>query len=82
MVRIKANNEIRKLFGDFTEDFEICDDSGRVLARVQRSTPWTDPDQWERLTPEITAEELKRRRTSNEPRYTTQEVIEYLNNLN
>lgn len=82
MVRIKANSEMRKLFDNFANDYEICDDAGRVLARVQRTTPWSDPDQWEPLTPEISAEELERRRNSNEARFTTQEVLEYLQGLN
>ncbi len=81
MVRIPADNEIRKLFRNFTEDFEICDDAGNVLARVQRTTPWSDPDQWEPMTPEISQEEIERRLATPGPTFTTAQVLEQLSKL-
>lgn len=81
MVRITADDELRKRLLNFSQDIEICDDVGQVLARVQRSTPWTDPEQWELLTPLTDERELERRRDSDEPRYTTQQVLDHLRSL-
>jgi hypothetical protein len=81
MVRITVDDELREKFHNFTEDVEICDEDGRVLARFQPSTPWTDPDQWEPLTPDISQEEIERRLASDGPRYTTAQVIEKLSKL-
>lgn len=81
MVRITTNDDIQKLFGNFSEDFEICDDAGNVLARLQRTTPWSDPDQWEPITPEITQEEIERRLAAPGPTYTTAQVLEKLSKL-
>ena len=81
MVRITVDDELRRRFQDFKEEVEICDEDGRVLARIQPSTPWTDPDEWEPLTPEISQEEIERRLAAGGPSYTTAEVIERLNTL-
>ncbi len=81
MIRITVDDELRRKFHHFKEDVEICDEEGRVLARFQPSTPWTDPDQWEPLTPEISQEEIARRLAAGGPRYTTAQVIERLSNL-
>lgn len=81
MLRITVNDVLRKTFGDFREDVELCDENGQVLGRFQVSAPWTDPDQWEPLTPEITQEEIERRLAEGGPTYTTAQVIEYLSKL-
>jgi hypothetical protein len=81
MLRIKVDDELRKRFGDFKQDVELCDEDGRVLGRFQISAPWTDPDQWEPLTPEITQEEIERRLTEGGATYTTAQVIEKLSKL-
>jgi hypothetical protein len=81
MVRVTVNDELRRMFHDFKDAVEICDEDGRVLARFQPSAPWTDPDQWEFLTPEISDEEIERRMAANGPRHTTAQVIEKLSKL-
>ncbi len=82
MVRITVDNELRKKLLDFTEDVEICDDTGEVLARVQRIMPWMVPDEeWEPLTPEISPEEIQRRLKEGGPTFTTEEVLEQLRKL-
>jgi hypothetical protein len=57
---------------------ELCDESGRVLGQF---IPKFDPARFEPLTPEISDEELRRREQSNEKRYTTAEVLAYLEKL-
>jgi len=46
-----------------------------------RSVPLIDPAEWEPVTPDVTEEELDRRAVSTEKRYTTAEVIAYLESL-
>jgi hypothetical protein len=46
-----------------------------------RFIPALDPSQYEPLQPQISDEELQRRRNSNEKRYTTAEVLAYLEKL-
>jgi hypothetical protein len=81
MIRINVDAEIRAKLQNPRENIEICDDDGQVLATFRRSTPLTDPENWEPLTPEVTEEELERLRNSDEPRYTTQEVLDYLHGI-
>jgi hypothetical protein len=81
MVRITIDDELRRKFLDFTDDIELSDESGRVLARFQRSTPWSDPDQWEPITPEISPEEIQQRLNLYERSYTTIEVLDKLGKL-
>jgi hypothetical protein len=44
---------------DLSQPLEICDESGRVLARV---LPTIDRSQYEELEPQISREELQRRK--------------------
>ena len=53
---------------------ELCDPSGKVLARVH---PVFDPLRYEGLEPQITEEELNRREQETEE-YTTAEVLAHL----
>jgi hypothetical protein len=78
MTRITIDDDLRKKLLDFREDVDLCDDDGRVVARVQRSTPWNDPANWEQLTPDISDEEWERIRNSAEPGITTQELLDHL----
>ncbi len=57
---------------------DICDPSGKVLGRF---VPVFDLNEVEFLTPPVSEEELDRREKSNEKRYTTQEVLDYLRKL-
>lgn len=78
MTRITADAELRKKLLDFRQDLEVCDETGRVVARV---TPVFDLSQFELPTPMASEEELDRRSKSSERRYTTQEMLDYLGNL-
>ena len=81
MLRITVDDELRKKFKDFKEDVELYDSDGRVVGRFHISAPWTDPDQWEPLTPEISQEQIERRLEEGGGTYTTAQVIEYLSKL-
>lgn len=81
MKRISIDEELRRKLLNLDNDLELCDEEGKVLARVVRSTPGTDLDSWVPLTPEISPEEIQRRLNSNEPRYTTEQVIAKLRSL-
>lgn len=60
-----------------TEAVEFCDSSGKILGRF---TPKLDPNEYD-LEPQISEGEIRRRMESNEPRYTTAEVLQYLERL-
>jgi hypothetical protein len=55
---------------------EICDAAGNIVGLF---TPKIDLSEYEELGPEISDEELLRRAES-EPRYTTAEVLRFLEN--
>jgi hypothetical protein len=57
---------------------ELCDPSGRLLGTF---SPVVDLSEWEPLTPDVSEEELDRREQSTERRYTTAEVLRYLESL-
>jgi hypothetical protein len=78
MKRITLDAELREKLGNLSEDLELCDEHGYVVAHVQRSTPWNDPENWIELTPDITDEEWERIRNSDDPGITTQELIDHL----
>lgn len=82
MTRITADDELRKKLLNFTEDLEICDDHGFILAKVQRSNPFNDPKHWEEITPPITQEEYLEALDDTEPGITTAELKAYLRGLN
>ncbi len=78
MTRITVDDDLRRKFQDFCSEIEICDEEGHVLARVK---PVLDPALYEFLTPMASEEELDRLKQSNEKRYTTQEMLDYLARL-
>jgi hypothetical protein len=78
MTRITIDDELRKKLLNFSQDIELCDDQGLVIARVQRSTPLSDPENWVELTPPISEEELQAALNSQEPGISTAELKEYL----
>jgi len=81
MVRITVDEELRKKFLNFTKDFELCDENGKILARLQSVRSDSSDEQWEFLTPEVSDEEIQRRLKADEPTLTTSEVIEHLRSL-
>lgn len=57
------------------EPLDLCDDSGRLRAVL---TPVYDPEEYGPLEPLVSDEELRRRKTSSEPRYSIEEVLRNL----
>ena len=57
---------------------ELCDPFGRVLGRF---VPGVDLSEWEPVSPQASEEELDRRCQPGRKRYTTAEVMAYLENL-
>ena len=78
MTRLLIDANLPAKLRQLTEPSELCDDSGKVLGRFE---PVLDAAEWELLGPEITEEELERRSTSKEKRYTTAEVLAHLEKL-
>jgi hypothetical protein len=81
MTRVTLDPDLRKKLLNCTTPLELCDETGLVLAKLTPSTPWTDPENWIELTPPVSDEELDRRSNSNEPTYSTQEVIDMLKKI-
>jgi hypothetical protein len=77
MTQITLDGTLRSKLHNLTEPLELCDESGRLLARV---IPVLDESQYERVEPQISAEELQRRKQSTES-YSTAEVLAYLDQL-
>jgi hypothetical protein len=77
MTQVILDAPLRNKLHNLTEPLELCDESGRILARV---LPVLDESQYERAEPPISAEELQRRKASTEW-YTTAEVLAYLDTL-
>ena len=78
MTRIVIDAETRRKLLDLASPLELCDESGRVLARL---TPRYDPSEYEELEPPISEEEMRRREDYKGRTYTTAEVLAYLESL-
>ena len=78
MTRITVDATLSGQLHELTQVVELCDPSGRVLGQF---VPALDPSEWEVVGPEASEEELDRRERSNEKRYTTAEVLAYLEKL-
>ena len=70
--------DVASRFESLKDPIQICDPAGRVLGRF---FPESSMSRWEPISPEISEEELDRRQNSEERRYTTAEVLAYLENL-
>lgn len=66
-----------KLLG-LNSPLELCDDKGNVVAHVM---PVQQGSEFVPSEPQISREELRRRAASNERRYSTDEVLKYLESL-
>lgn len=75
MVQIAIDDVLRDQLDGLTQPIELCDASGRVVARV---TPVDVSSDVEFLNPEVDEAELVRRMTADEKQYTTDEVIRHL----
>jgi hypothetical protein len=78
MTRVTIDALLRSKLHELSEPLELCDESGRVLARV---VPVLDPSQCEPLVPQVSDEELLRRSASNEKTHTMAEVLAHLESL-
>jgi hypothetical protein len=76
MTQVILDAALRSKLHGLTQPLELCDEAGRVLARL---VPVVDESQFEPLEPQISAEELQRRR--GEPEFSTAEVLAYLEKL-
>ena len=76
MTQIILDAVLRSKLHDLSQPLELCDESGWVLARL---TPVLDPSQYEPVEPQLSADELQRRR--QEPDFSTAEVLAYLEKL-
>jgi hypothetical protein len=75
MTRILVDQELASKLSGLGGPVQLCDSSGQVLGLF---SPQNDMTEWEPVTPEVSDEELDRRERSNEKRYTTAEVLNYL----
>ncbi|MBY0526537.1 MAG: hypothetical protein K2R98_24290 [Gemmataceae bacterium] len=78
MTRVVVNAKLRSQLPDLSQPIEFCDESGHVIARA---FPVLHPAEYGPLDPQISDEELRRREQSNEKRYTTAEMLDYLRKL-
>ena len=76
MTRITVDDDLKRKLHDFNTELELCDKSGKVLARVK---PVFNAEDYDIQLP--TKEELDRISKSSEKRYTTQEMQDYLKKL-
>lgn len=78
MTRVIVDQAMLNQLHNLSQPLELCDESGRVLARV---TPILDLSQYEPLEPQISEEELRRREQCKGKTYTTAEVLAYLKKM-
>jgi hypothetical protein len=78
MTRIVLDSGMREKLHNLTEPLELCDEAGRVLARL---TPLLGFSHNENREPQITREELLRRKQSKGPSMSTADVLSFLETL-
>lgn len=78
MPKIVIDAALRGQLQAITQPVELCDDSGRVLGRF---VPAVELSQGDRVGPQVSDEELRRRSQAKEKYYTTAEVLAYLEKL-
>lgn len=78
MTRIVIDEVIRQKLRDFKEVIELCDDRGRVVARVM---PTQDITTYRGLQPPLSDEELAERKRYTGPMRTAEEVLKRLDGL-
>ncbi|GEM_PF-1732353 len=83
MSRYTLETAICQSLRNLTQPVEVCDPTGHVVGKFYPTRP-VDLSEWEPVDPnepEVTDEELRRLAVSGQPRYTTAEVIKYLESL-
>jgi hypothetical protein len=78
MTRIVLDSELREKLHNLTEPLELCDEGGRVLAHL---TPAVSSSQRERIEPQISREELRRRKENKGKPLNMAEVLAFLETL-
>ena len=78
MTRVIVDAALLSRLHNLTQPLELCDDSGRVLARI---LPAVDPSLYEGLEPQISREELEQRKKKKGKTYSTAEVLAHLEQL-
>ena len=78
MTRVILDAILRSRLHNLTDPLELCDDSGRVVARVY---PGLDLADYELQEPSISDEELRRLEDSKERRHATAQVLGHLEKL-
>jgi hypothetical protein len=78
MFKITLDASMCSKLNDVVQPVELCDPSGKVLGRF---VPLIDPSEWEPVSSAASDAELDRREQANEKRYTTAEVLAYLEKL-
>jgi hypothetical protein len=78
MTRITVDENLSTQLNGLPQPVAVCDPSGRVLGRF---VPLIDLSEWEPVSPDISDEELARLTKSDAKRYTTAEVLSYLEKL-
>ncbi len=78
MTQIILDAQLSSKLNAIDHPVELCDPSGPVLGRFM---PLIDLSEWEPVTPSASEEELDRREQAKEKRYTTAEVLAYLEKL-
>jgi hypothetical protein len=76
MTRVILDTTVQQILHNLTQPLELCNEAGKLLARV---VPVLDQTQFEPVVPQLSADELQRRR--QEPDYSTAEVLAFLENL-
>ena len=76
MNQVILDATLRSKLHQLNQPLELCDESGRVLARL---VPVWDQEQYEAVVPPLSVEELQRRRQEED--YSTAEVLAYLEKL-
>jgi hypothetical protein len=78
MTRVIVDEVLRNKLHNLCQPLELCDGSGRVLGRF---FPTLDLSQYEPLEPQISNEEMQRRKLNKGKTFTTVEVLAHLENL-
>jgi hypothetical protein len=78
MTRLIVDASLPEKLSGLVQPVELCDQTGRVLGRY---FPKLDPSEYGPLEPQISKEELERRKRDKGKTYTTAEVLAYLESL-
>lgn len=80
MVAVTVDSKIRSQFADAPSQIEVRDEQGKLLGYFTPAWLGT-ADDYRRAREQIDRGELERRKASQEPCYSTAEVLDYLKSL-